>query len=173
MAGHRVDIADPADVLAELALRLRLMLARDVDLRVVVSDLIGPVRARPSELERALVALVSSARDAMPFGGTLTIELLDVELSAQAVAGRARIKPGRYVAVAVSDTGRAMDPRRLADVFEPLRSNAASRSGLGYVAGFARRSGGFVAAASDPGRGTDVTIYLPRAETPARVRKGL
>jgi signal transduction histidine kinase len=169
VAGHATETADPALLIARLTPRVRLLLGREIELRVIVPDRIGSVHVDPADLEQALVALVSSARDAMPAGGTLTVELLDVELGAEAVAGHPRLNVGSYVALAVSDTGRGMDTRRLADVFAPLRSGAASRSSLAHISGFANRAGGFVAAASDPGRGTDVTIYLPRART-ARAR---
>jgi two-component system cell cycle sensor histidine kinase/response regulator CckA len=167
------EIDDPAGLLAGLAPGLRLLLGPEIELRLVVPGRIGPAVADPGALERALAALVAGARDAMPYGGTLTIELLEVNLGADAVAGRPQLRPGPYVAVAVSDTGRGVDARTLAHIFEPLRATVASRSGLAAVSRFAGRSGGFIAAASDPGRGTDVTIYLPRARARKPLRRAL
>jgi hypothetical protein len=113
-----------------------------------------------------LVNLVLNARDAMPAGGTLTIETGERQI-AGSTRGRS-VKPGRYLVLAVSDTGSGMDGETLTHVFEPFFTSqvAGSRSGLGLsiVYGIVKQNGGGVRVSSEPGEGTTVKVFLPRVE---------
>jgi two-component system, cell cycle sensor histidine kinase and response regulator CckA len=113
-----------------------------------------------------LVNLVLNARDAMPSGGTLTLETGERVISGS-TRGRS-VKPGRYIVLAVSDTGSGMDGDTLSHVFEPFFTSQApgSRAGLGLsiVYGIVKQNGGVVRVSSEPGQGTTVKVFLPRAE---------
>jgi two-component system cell cycle sensor histidine kinase/response regulator CckA len=120
----------------------------------------------PGQLEQVLINLVLNARDAMLSGGTLTIETGERQISA-ASRGRS-VKPGRYVVLAVSDTGSGMDSDTLSHMFEPFYTSRApgSRTGLGLsiVYGIVKQNGGVVRVSSEPGLGTTVKIFLPGGE---------
>ncbi|MEX1198243.1 MAG: ATP-binding protein [Pseudohongiellaceae bacterium] len=123
--------------------------------------------ADPAELETALLNLALNARDAMPNGGTLTIKLANVAIDDDGPTENEGLQPGQYVVLAVNDTGTGMTPETLEHVFEPFFTTKAvdngSGLGLSMVHGFVHQSGGHVAIDSEPGAGTTVRLYLPRA----------
>ncbi|HML12252.1 MAG TPA: PAS domain S-box protein [Xanthobacteraceae bacterium] len=136
----------------------------NIALAIDVSATVWPVRVDKSEIELALVNLVLNARDAMPEGGRLTISAENVRLvPADARDGLT----GEFVALRVADTGCGIPDEIVGKVFEPFFTTKAAEKGTGLglsqVYGFARRSGGTVALASDAGRGTTVSLYLPRS----------
>ncbi|HET7241065.1 MAG TPA: ATP-binding protein [Gemmatimonadales bacterium] len=142
------------------------LLSADVKLTLRLGSGVGTVRMDPGHLEQVLVNLVLNARDAMPEGGTLTIETLQREIGK---AARARhVRPGPYVVLAVRDTGTGMDSEALRHLFEPFHGATSQqrRSGLGLsiVHGIVRQNGGVVRVASEPGHGTSVKVYLPQVE---------
>jgi PAS domain S-box-containing protein len=126
-----------------------------------------PVFADPGQIEQVLVNLAVNARDAMPAGGTFRISMTNAEVT----AGDDRsdsVKPGRYVVLAASDTGVGMDEATRTRVFEPFftTKSAGRGTGLGLATayGIVKQSGGYLFAESELGRGTTVTMYLPRYE---------
>jgi PAS domain S-box-containing protein len=136
----------------------------NIALAIDVAATIWPVRVDKSEIELALVNLVLNARDAMPEGGKLSISAENVSLvPADARDGLT----GEFVALRVADTGCGIPHEILAKVFEPFFTTKAAEKGTGLglsqVYGFARRSGGTVAIASEVGRGTTFSLYLPRS----------
>jgi CheY-like chemotaxis protein len=134
---------------------------------------LGPVKADPGQLEQVLLNLALNSRDAMPRGGALSVETSSTELG-QGSAGVGHgiaVRPGRYVLLAVSDTGHGMDRATLAHVFEPFFTTKpvgkGTGLGLSQIFGFAHQSGGEVGIESELGRGTTVSLYLPRSESAA------
>jgi signal transduction histidine kinase/CheY-like chemotaxis protein len=132
------------------------------------------VMADPLQIENVLVNLAVNARDAMPEGGTLTIERSNVEIDA-IVAHRNEVAPGSYGTVTVRDTGVGMAEDVRARVFEPFFTTKASGSGTGLglagVYGTIRQSGGFVAVDSAPGSGSAFTVYLPLSDVPLQAEQ--
>ncbi|MBV9775384.1 MAG: response regulator, partial [Gemmatimonadetes bacterium] len=175
LAFSRKQVLDPRvldlnSVIASTDRLLRRLLGEDIDITTEFAPGLGPVRADPGRIEQVLVNLAVNARDAMPEGGRLTITTADVHL-AGADALRYAAEPGAYVKLSVADTGHGMDAETQARVFEPFftTKEAGKGTGLGLsnVYGIVRQSGGFVRVRSEPGRGTEFEVYLPRAERAA------
>ena len=134
---------------------------------------LGRVWADPSQMDQVLVNLVLNARDAMPAGGRLTIETDTLQLDEDRLRiERLSIKPGRYVMLAIIDTGTGMDDDTRTRAFEPFFTTKPHGKGTGLglatVYGIVDQSGGAITLDSAPGRGTAVRIYLPVASTLAR-----
>ena len=144
---------------------LQRLVGADIRLVTRLRPGLGDVKIDPGQLEQVLVNLVLSARDAMPAGGTLTIETGERQISGSA-RGRS-VKPGRYLVLAVSDTGSGAEGEGLSNMFEPFfpsKSTARSGLGLSIVYGIVKQSGGGVRVSSEPEEGTTVKVFLPRAE---------
>jgi signal transduction histidine kinase len=146
-------VVDLADVVAGVEPLLRRLLGEDIALTVERAEGPAPVLADQGQLEQVLVNLVVNARDAMPAGGTLTVET--------------DVAPGRYVVLSVRDSGHGMDEATRARIFEPFfttREGKGTGLGLATVYGIVTQSGGHVAVESAPGAGTMFTLHFPRAE---------
>ena len=126
----------------------------------------GIALADPAALEAAVLNIALNARDAMPDGGSLTIRTSRVEITATP-ATEDDLPPGSYAVLALDDTGTGMPPEVAAKVFEPFFTTKGGRGtglGLSMVYGFAKQSGGTVTIASQPGKGTTISIFLPLAD---------
>ena len=154
-------------------------LGEDVDLRWHLEAVDWLAEVDESQLENVILNLAVNARDAMPDGGRLTIETAEVTLDDEYAQSHLEVTAGDYVMLAVSDTGTGMDVETLAQVFEPFFTTKevgrGTGLGLSMVFGFAKQSGGHVAIYSEPGTGTTVRLYVPRAaaqtETVAKVQE--
>ncbi|HTQ55026.1 MAG TPA: ATP-binding protein [Bryobacteraceae bacterium] len=150
---------------------LQRLIGEDIDLRVVPGNELGQVSADPGQMEQVIMNLVVNARDAMPRGGILTIETTNVMLDEHYALTHAATKPGRYVALVVSDNGAGMDANTRAHLFEPFFTTKSQGKGTGLglttVFGIVKQSGGNVEVYSDPGHGTSVKVYMPRLDRPA------
>ena len=162
---ERVDLNDRVTGTIEL---LRRTLGERVTVSLKLSPDPCPTSANPGDVDNAILNLAINARDAMPDGGSLTIETRHVALDAAAAARIAHARPGEYVVLAVSDTGHGMSPEVLKHAMEPLFTTKEPGKGTGLglatVHGTVRHSGGFVAIDSALGKGTSVHLYFPKAE---------
>jgi signal transduction histidine kinase len=154
-------------MLPDMTNLLRRTLGEHIEVRVVDTAGLWPAMADPAQVESALLNLALNARDAMPGGGRLTIEVANKMLDYDYARQHAEVTQGDYVMLAVSDTGTGMPPEVMAQAFEPFFTTkpAGMGTGLGLamVFGFAKQSGGHVKIYSEPGEGTTVRLYLPRA----------
>jgi len=146
---------------------LRRSLGEAIELQFALDDGLWPTLVDPGQVENALLNIALNSRDAMPRGGKLTIETGNRHLDADYVAHEPEVAEGDYVMLAVSDTGTGMAPEVLERAFEPFFTTKevgqGSGLGLSMVYGFAKQSGGHVKIYSEPGHGTTVRLYLPRA----------
>ena len=161
-----VDLRQRVDAVRDM---LATSLRGNIELIFDIEDKIWPVEVDLGELELALVNIAVNARDAMPDGGRITLSARNVVLKPGSAA---RPLQGDFVALAIVDTGTGIDPEALPRVFEPFFTTKpvgkGTGLGLSQVHGFANQSGGAVTVSSEPGRGTAVTIYLPRSRKPPK-----
>ncbi len=162
---------DVSTLLAGMDSLLRRALSAKVEIRFAPAPDTWRALADPAQLEAAILNLCINARDAMPDGGTITIATANAAPDAMQALGEGNLEPGDYVSIAVSDTGIGMDRATVERAFEPFftTKDVGKGTGLGLsmVYGFAKQSKGHVRIASERGRGTTVTLYLPRAAAPA------
>jgi signal transduction histidine kinase/CheY-like chemotaxis protein len=147
---------------------LRRSLRGNIELRLNLSSSVGPIEVDQNEFELALINIAANARDAMPRGGILNITVTDQRLPAD--NSILRELSGDFVSIAISDSGEGISHEVIDRIFEPFFTTKVPGKGTGLglaqVYGFARQSGGTVTAVSVPGRGTTITMYLPRSACP-------
>ncbi|MDQ2989034.1 MAG: response regulator [Pseudomonadota bacterium] len=132
-------------------------------------------RCDANQLESALLNLSINARDAMPSGGKLTIQTARMAIDARYASAQRGVVAGKYVSIAVTDTGSGMEPEVARQAFEPFFTTKpigqGTGLGLSMVYGFAGQSGGFATIYSHPGMGTTVRIFLPEADAGASAER--
>ena len=152
---------------------LRRVMGEDCTVLLRPGEPVAPIRADPGQLEQVLLNLALNARDAMPRGGTLTLETFAAELTGDYVESHpgVGIRSGSYVVLAVSDTGHGMDRDTLSRAFEPFFTTKGVGQGTGLglstVYGIVKQSDGYVWAYSERGRGSTFKVYLPVSVTDA------
>jgi PAS domain S-box-containing protein len=148
---------------------LQRALGERVQLAMKTAEKLWPAIIDPTQVDDALVNLAINARDAMPEGGTLTIETQNVTLDEDYAAHHLEVTPGDYVMLAVSDTGTGMPPDVVARAFEPFfttkREGQGTGLGLSQIFGWVKQSRGHIKIYSEVGHGTTIKLYLPRAES--------
>jgi PAS domain S-box-containing protein len=152
-------------VVGRLMPMLRRLIGEDIALDTRVSPERCAVRADPGQLEQVIMNLVVNARDAMPHGGTLTIETTDELIEPAVLVDRHFMVAGRYVLLMVRDTGHGMDGETKARLFEPFfttkESGRGTGLGLSTVYGIVKQNEGYIFVDSQPAAGTTFRVYLP------------
>jgi PAS domain S-box-containing protein len=150
---------------------LRRTLGEQITVKVRAAPDLWPVVADSSQIDNVILNLAINARDAMPKGGAITIDVSNVRFDADYAARNVEVILGDYVLLAVTDTGEGMPPDVLERVFEPFFTTKevgkGSGLGLSMVYGFVKQSNGHIKIESAVGHGTSVNIYLPRAAAAA------
>jgi PAS domain S-box-containing protein len=168
---------DLSKVVSGIESLLRRLIGEDVKLVASFAPRLWPVRADPGQVEQVIMNLAVNARDAMPKGGTLTIETRNVELDETYTREHTGVSPGPYAMLAVSDTGTGMDEETKAHLFEPFFTTKEQGKGTGLglstVYGIVHQFGGHVWVYSELGIGTAFKVYLPKLSGRATSRPSL
>jgi signal transduction histidine kinase/CheY-like chemotaxis protein len=164
-------VIDLNEVFSAMLQMLTRLVGEHIELLFLPGEELGRVRVDPSQIEQVLLNLVVNARDAMPSGGTLTVETSSVVVDQEYADSHYGIDPGSYALLAVSDTGTGMDSATRARIFEPFfttkEKGRGTGLGLSTVFGIIKQSGGTIWVDSEPGRGTTFKVYLPRVDAAA------
>jgi signal transduction histidine kinase/ActR/RegA family two-component response regulator len=180
-------ILDLNELIVEMGRLLKRLLREDIEYKVHLGEPLGRVQADPGQIEQVLLNLIVNASDAMPQGGTLTIETENVRVDDRYAQSRTPLAIGEYVMLAVSDTGHGMDANIKTRIFEPFFTTKEPGKGTGLglatVYGVVKQSSGYIFVDSAPGAGARFEIYLPQVpekveavpveERAAKLRGGL
>ena len=163
----QIEAVDANKLVSGMSELLRRTLGENVQVETVLAGGLWRAKADMAQLEGAVLNLAINGRDAMPAGGTLTIETANAHLDDAYARANVEVTPGQYVLVAVSETGSGMDPEVLARAFEPVfttkQRGQGTGLGLSMTFGYVKQVGGHLKIYSEIGRGTTVKVYLPRA----------
>ena len=167
--GERVPVQLPA-LVRDMANIIRETFPKNITARREAPSAVWPVRGDATQLHQVLMNLCVNARDAMPTGGTLTLELENVQVDETLAQVDPDAKPGRYVVLSVTDTGSGIPPENLDKVFDPFFTTKALGEGTGLglstVIGIVKSHHGFVTINSKVDRGTQFRVYLPADAAP-------
>jgi PAS domain S-box-containing protein len=160
-----------AEYLASAGQLLGRTIPENISVEIRFEDNLWLAEADPGQLQNALINLAVNARDAMPDGGSLTIEASNIALDEDYVRVDIGLKQGEYVQISVTDSGHGMSPETLARAFDPFFTTKpvgqGTGLGLSMVYGFAKQSGWHLSIYSEPNQGTTVRLYLPRVNDAA------
>ncbi|MCB0190740.1 MAG: PAS domain S-box protein [Anaerolineae bacterium] len=163
-------ILDLNSIVESMSKLLQRLLGADIQLTTKLDPALGLVNIDPSQVDQIIINLAVNARDAMPYGGQLTIETSNAELDKQDTHSYDEIIPGSYVILSIRDSGSGMDAETKAHIFEPFFTTKESGKGTGLglatVQGIVKHCKGHIAIESEPQQGTTFRIYLPRVFVP-------
>lgn len=159
-------VMDLNDIVRQTEEFLRRLIGEDIQLVTRPAAQPGRIYADPGQIDQVIINLAVNAREAMPEGGRLTIETMNVELDEEAARGFDGLEPGAYVQLSIEDTGSGIDPEVQSFIFEPFFTTKEQGTGLGLstVYGIVKQSGGHISVESEVGRGTIFRILLPETE---------
>jgi PAS domain S-box-containing protein len=164
-----LQVLDLNTVIGEITAMLPRLIGEDIELVFVPEQGLGKVKADPVQIEQVLMNLAANARDAMPGGGTLTIETATVQVDESYVQRHSIVPEGDYVLLTVADSGQGIAAEHMPHIFEPFYTTkeAGKGTGLGLatVYGIVKQNAGFVWVYSEPGLGTTFKIYLPQVHS--------
>jgi len=164
-------VLDVSSVLDGVARMMARLLAENIDLKIEIENNLARVKVDQGQLEQALLNLALNARDAMPDGGTLTIQAKSIQFDEPQNWRHSSVQPGPYVMLAVTDTGTGMDTATQARIFEPFFTTKGPGKGTGLglpmVYGIIKQSGGAISVYSELGQGTTFKIFLPECQAEA------
>ncbi|HXU22276.1 MAG TPA: PAS domain S-box protein [Verrucomicrobiae bacterium] len=164
-------ILDLNSVVTDVQKMLQRLIGADVEMVTSLCPDLAPMKADQGQIEQVIMNLIVNSRDAMPDGGTLTIETSNVELDALYVQSHPELTAGSFVMLAVTDTGTGIDPEIQKHIFEPFFTTKEQGKGTGLglstVYGVVKQSGGSISVSSEVGRGTTFRIYLPQTHAVA------
>lgn len=144
------------------------LLGEDIEISIVLDPNLGNTKADPGQLEQIIMNITINARDAMPFGGKLTIETNNKTFDKKFISTHLGAKPGKFVALSISDNGVGMDKGTMDRIFEPFFTTKGRDKGTGLglatVYGIVKQNNGFVYVYSEPQKGSTFTVYLPFVE---------
>jgi len=157
-----------SNVVSDIEKMLRRLIGEDIELHTIRGAAVGNVKADPAQIEQVIMNLAVNARDAMPKGGKLTIEVARATLSEEHARLHGGVPPGEYVMLVVTDTGTGMTEEVKAHIFEPFFTTKPQGKGTGLglatCYGIVKQSGGLIHVQSELGHGTIFKIYLPRVD---------
>ena len=165
-------VIDLCEIVADMGKMLPRLIGENIELEIAARNRSARVKADPGQMEQVILNLAVNARDAMPHGGRLRIETGEVDLDEAFARHHPPVKPGRYVALTVADTGVGIDLETQAHIFEPFftTKEVGKGTGLGLatVYGVIKQSGGYIWVVSEKGRGATFQVYLPQVmESPS------
>ena len=164
-----LQVLDLNTVVAEITVMLPRLIGEDIELIFLPEENLGKVKADPVQIEQIVMNLAANARDAMPSGGTLTIETATVVVDEAYVQRHSIVRAGDYVLLTVADSGQGIATKHLSHIFEPFYTTKEEGKGTGLglatVYGIVKQNGGFVWVYSEPGQGTTFKIYLPQVHS--------
>ncbi len=164
---------DLGRVIRDMSDLLRRTLGENIQVETVIAGGLWNTLVDPNQVENTVLNMAINARDAMPEGGRLTLEVANAYLDDAYAAGHSEVTPGQYVMLAVTDTGTGMSPEVMNRVFEPFFTTKPEGKGTGLglaqAYGFTKQSGGHIKIYSEIGHGTTIKLYLPRTRREADV----